>query len=111
MSNVISINQQQFGTEVLQSPMPVVVDFYATWCPPCRMLAPMLDKFSNEFAGRIKFVKINSDEEPELSNRYDVTGLPTIMLVENGKVIGKFAGLPKEDSFRDELARWVSAVN
>ncbi len=109
MSHVKRIDEQQFNAEVLQSDLPVVVDFYADWCPPCRMLAPILDRLAIDFAGKIKFVKVNSDEEPQLASRYNVTGLPTIMLVDGGQTVGQFAGLPQEEAFRNALQKWVDS--
>ena len=111
MSNVIHVNQQQFESEVLESNLPVVIDFYADWCPPCRALGPIIDRLAEEFSGRIKFIKINSDEEPELAKRFQVTGLPTLVFVRQGKVEGQAAGLPQEDALRSDLARWVEVEN
>lgn len=109
MSAVSHVNRQQFQQEVLESDLPVVVDFYASWCPPCRALSPILDRLAREFSGQIKFVKVNSDEEPDLAGSYDVTGLPTLVLIEDGKVRGKIAGLPQEAAFRAELRKWVGS--
>lgn len=64
---------------------------------------------AGEFAGKIKFVKVNSDEEPQLASRYNVTGLPTIMLVDHGQTLGQFAGLPDEQAFRNELQKWLDS--
>ena len=111
MSNVIHVNQQQFQLEVLQSEIPVLVDFYATWCPPCRALGPILDRLAEEFAGQIKFVKVNSDEESALASEYDVTGLPTVVFIEGGKKVGQFSGLPQEDALREQLAKWAESRN
>lgn len=109
MSNVIHVNQQQFETEVRESDLPVLVDFYATWCPPCRALGPILDRLAAEFEGKIKFVKVNSDEEPGLATEFEVTGLPTLVFVDDGEVVGQFSGLPPEDVLRSELSRWVQS--
>lgn len=109
MSSVIHVNKQEFQKEVVQSQLPVVVDFYASWCPPCRALSPVLDRLAKEFSGQIKFVKVNSDEEPELTESFGVTGLPTLVLLEGGKVRGKIAGLPQEGAFRGELRKWVGS--
>ena len=111
MSNVISkvlpINSESFQAEVLDSPTLVVVDFYASWCPPCRALSPVLDRFANEYAGRIKFVKINSDEEPGLAEAYEVSALPTLVFIKDGEVVGNAVGLPPEQDLRTELNQWV----
>lgn len=108
MSKVLPVNQQNFQAEVLQSELPVVVDFYATWCPPCRMLTPILERLATEFDGQIRFVKINSDEEPQLAGHYNVTGLPTIVLFDRGNHVAQFAGLPQEDAFRGQLKQWLA---
>jgi thioredoxin 1 len=110
MSKVIHVGRQDFSAQVLQSPTPVVLDFYASWCPPCRALGPILDQLSEEFAGRIRFVKINSDEEPELAEAYNITALPTLVFVEQGETVGQFAGLPQASQLRQELEKWLQAV-
>ena len=107
MSNVQSVTQETFQSEVLQSDLPVLVDFFASWCPPCRMLSPIFDRLADEFAGQIKFVKIDSDEEPQLSESYNVTGLPTLVFIDRGNHAGQFSGLPSEAMLRDELQRWL----
>ena len=109
MSHVKSVTRDSFQSEVLDSDLPVIVDFYASWCPPCKMLAPMLDQLAVEFDGQIKFVKVNSDEEPSLAESFNVTGLPTIVFIENGEHAGQFAGLPQEEMFRNELLDWLNS--
>jgi len=108
MSNVIIVNQQTFQSEVLASKIPVIVDFYATWCPPCRALSPILDRLAVEFDGRVKFVKVNSDEQPGLAAQYKVAALPTLVLVEGGKTIHHSAGLPGEDELRVYLNEQIA---
>lgn len=107
MSSVLSVTQDSFASQVLQSPQPVVVDFYATWCPPCRALSPILDRLASEFDGQIRFVKINSDDEPELADRYQVTSLPTVLLLDGGEIRGQFSGLPPEAQLRQQLRQWL----
>ncbi len=109
MSEVLHLNQEQFEDEVLHSEIPVIVDFFANWCPPCRRLGPILDRLADEFTGQIRFVKINSDEEPVLAEMFHVTGLPTIVFIEDGKNVGQLVGLPEEAAFRDELRKWVDS--
>ena len=109
MSSVIPISGPEFQAQVLQSDLPVVVDFYADWCPPCRRLGPILDRLAVEFAGKVKFVKINSDQEPALAEQYNVTALPTVIFVDGGQVVGQFAGLPQEEGLRSELTKWYQA--
>jgi thioredoxin 1 len=111
MSQLQQINASNFEAEVINSRLPVLIDFYADWCPPCRRLAPILDRLSTEFAGRINFVKVNSDEEGELASSFGVTGLPTLVFMENGEVVGQFAGLPPEKELKDELIKWLDNLN
>jgi thioredoxin len=111
MSQLQQITGADFQTEVLGSKLPVVIDFYADWCAPCRMLGPILDRMSQQFAGRLKFVKINSDHEAAIANSFDVTGLPTLVFMEKGKVVGQFTGLPPEKELKDELTRWLDILD
>jgi thioredoxin len=108
MSNLKQISQNEFEAEVIQSDLPVVVDFYADWCAPCRQLGPILDRLSAEFSGQIKFVKINCDDEQELAAAFEVTGLPTLAFIDQGQRVGQFAGLPPESELRLELQNWLS---
>jgi len=98
------ITTQEFENKVLRSPEPVLVDFHATWCMPCRMLAPVLEKLSQEFAGRVKFVKVNVDEEYALAATYEVSGVPTLKLFQNGVCVETWVGLrpPREIQARLE---------
>lgn len=107
MSKVIQIGREEFENEVTKSEVPVLIDFFATWCPPCRALGPILDRLAEEFDGQIKFVKVDSDEEPELSAEFDVRGLPTMVFMDKGNNVGQFAGLPEEEALRGELSKWI----
>ena len=109
VSQVSAVTTDTFESEVLRSDLPVVVDFYADWCPPCRLLAPVLRRLSEDFAGEIKFVKINSDEEPLLAEAFDVASLPTVVLIENGRPVDQFAGVPEEEALRKQLVEWIES--
>ena len=109
MSKPINVSQNEFQSEVMESEIPVLVDFHATWCPPCRALGPILDRLAAEFAGQVKFVKINSDEEQQLANRFNVTGLPTVVFIDDGENLGQFAGLPKDDALREKIQEWIAS--
>jgi thioredoxin len=101
--NVKRIGQDQFEAEVVQAGSPVVVDFYATWCGPCKRLAPMLDELAGQFSGRIKFVKVNVDESPELSRRFQIEGIPTLLFFKDGKLVDRSVGLPSADALKSRL--------
>ncbi|HOW66120.1 MAG TPA: thioredoxin [Candidatus Paceibacterota bacterium] len=101
-------NSEQFDQEVVQSKIPVLVDFFATWCGPCRMLTPVLESVSKEFEGRAKVVKVDIDESPELAARYGITAVPTLLLFAGGKVVDKAMGFQSPKQLADMLNR-VSA--
>lgn len=93
----ITLDKENFACEVLDSDKPVLVDFWAEWCGPCRMLAPVVAEIAEDFAGRIKVGKVNIDEEPELANKYRVEFIPTLILFKNGKPESTSTGyVPKE---------------
>jgi len=101
--NVTRIDEREFETKVIHSARPVVVDFYATWCGPCKVLSPMLDKLAGSFTNEIKFVKINVDEAPDLSQRLEIQGYPTLLFFKNGMVVGGVAGLLPPDTLKARL--------
>jgi thioredoxin len=98
------ITDATFDQEVLRSSQPVMVDFWAPWCGPCRMVDPILEKFAREFAGRLRVAKVNVDENPQLQQRYGVTGIPTMLLVKNGQIVDRWTGALPEPAMRSRLS-------
>lgn len=87
MSRVPQVSRPSFDQDVLQSPLPVLVDFYADWCGPCRMLSSMLDRLSGEYAGRVKILKVNVDTEPQLAEEYRVESTPLLVFFAEGRPV------------------------
>ena len=108
-TKVNQINETDFESEVLKAAIPVLVDFYADWCGPCKMVAPTMEKLSEEYVGRVKFVKINVDENQELSSKYDIMSIPTAMLFKNGTVEASIIGAYPEAAYRQRLEHALSA--
>jgi thioredoxin 1 len=98
MGNAIAVNDQNFDVEVLQSGVPVLVDFWAPWCGPCRAVAPTVDAIAQEFGARIKVVKLNTDEAGEVAMKYAVNSIPTLMVFKGGNEVERVLGnRPKAD--------------
>ena len=90
------VNDKNFTIEVLQSDLPVLVDFWATWCGPCKSIGPVIEELSKEYAGRVKVAKLNVDENPATPSQYGVRGIPTLILFKEGKVLEQIVGaVPK----------------
>ena len=110
MSVVYHTSAQNFERDVLNSPVPVLVDFYADWCGPCRMLAPTLDRLAVEFSGKARIVKVNVDEEPELASQFNVSSIPNLTFITGGEVVGQSAGAPPEAALRRALSQLTTSV-
>ncbi len=97
MAKPVHVTLQDFAEKVLQSTVPVVVDFWATWCGPCRMLAPVIEALADDYDGKVQFAKLDVDEYPDLSQAYGVQGIPTLILFAGGLEVNRFVGyMPKE---------------
>ena len=93
----ITLTKENFKTEVLESTLPVLVDFWASWCGPCRMIAPTVEEIAKEYEGKIKVGKVNVDDEGDLASEYDIMYIPTLIVFKNGKVTNVSNGLKRKD--------------
>ena len=107
-AGVKHITQGEFAGEVTRCATPVVADFYATWCGPCRILSPLLDKVAGGYPDRIKFVKINVDESPGLAQNFSVQAIPTLIFFKDGKVADRLTGLPEEADLKARLDKFAA---
>jgi len=110
MKPTIEINENNFETEVLKSTQPVLVDFWAEWCGPCKMLAPALDEIAVEQAGRVKVAKVNVDTNPELATRFGVQSIPTLLYFANGEVRNQTIGAVSKKAILSNLAKLTVAA-
>jgi thioredoxin 1 len=100
---VIQVNESDFDSTVIRSEVPVFVDFYADWCGPCNMIAPTIEALSEEYAGKVKFVKINVDNNQQLAMKYDIMSIPTSMLFENGTVKDSLIGAYPASAYKQRI--------
>jgi thioredoxin 1 len=102
-AGVQNVNAESWDKEVLQSQKLVMVDFWATWCAPCRIIAPTVEELAKEYKGRAKFVKVNTDENSDLASRYNIRGIPTLMFIKNGQVVDQIVGAVPKSQLKAKL--------
>ena len=100
---IVEITQQNFETEVAASAVPVLLDFWASWCGPCRMLSPVVDELAEKYDGKVKFGKVNVDEQPRLAMNYSVESIPTLLLFKDGRPVDKSVGVVPKSSIEQML--------
>jgi thioredoxin 1 len=110
VSEPIHVTDAEFENKVIQSDIPVVVDFWAPWCGPCKMVAPTLDKLAKEQAGKILIAKVNTDENPDWATRYGVQGIPTMLLFSAGKIVHRQVGALPEPMLRELVTQFLAVL-
>jgi thioredoxin 1 len=109
--NTKKLTNDNFDREVLASPIPVVVDFWAAWCGPCRIVAPVIDALSVEFADRAQVGKLNIDENPEIASRYYIQAIPALLFFQNGEVVDRVVGVAPQTVLSEKLAALLPQAN
>ena len=107
MENVTSINDSNFESEVVNSSIPVVVDFWATWCGPCRKLSPVVDEIAQAYEGKVKFVKVNVEESIETAKKYSISGLPSLLIFKNGEAVERMTGLMPKSTIISNVEKHI----
>lgn len=102
----IALSQQNFDSEVINSSIPVLVDFWAPWCGPCKMIAPVVEELAREYQGKVKIVKLNTDENLTIASKYQITSIPTLMIFKSGKPVQRIIGFKS----RNELKKVIDSV-
>jgi thioredoxin 1 len=111
LNEPVHVTDESYEKTVLQSPIPVIVDFWAPWCGPCKMVAPILDKFAKEFEGKLLVAKINTDENQQWMMQYGIQGIPTMLFVANGKIVHRQVGALPERMLRDTVTQFLETVS
>ncbi|MDD3012198.1 MAG: thioredoxin [Candidatus Gastranaerophilales bacterium] len=107
MSNAIEVTDASFEQEVKNSSVPVLVDFWAPWCGPCRKIAPVIDEIAEEFQNRIKVVKLNTDENIKTAQEYSISGIPSILIFKNGEAVERLVGLMQKTSLQSSIEKYI----
>ncbi len=107
---MMEVNESNFEGEVLKSDKPVVVDFWAPWCMPCNILAPVFEKVSGEYNGKVKFAKLNTDENPNIAAKYGVFSIPTMLFFHNGEVVDGLIGAVPESVLKEKIEEFLKKV-
>jgi thioredoxin 1 len=102
---IVTLTQENFAQQVLQSPAPVLVDFWAEWCGPCKMIGPLLDELADEYSGKIKIGKVNIDEQQALATQYGIRAIPTLLLINKGQVAEQMVGAKSKRDLKASLDR------
>jgi thioredoxin 1 len=103
MAEVKAVSKESWDADVLQATGVVMIDFWAEWCGPCRLVSPIVDELAKEYSGRVRIMKLNTDENPEVAGRYQIMGIPTLMFFKDGKVVDKLVGALSKAQYKEKI--------
>lgn len=103
MSKPVEVNEAKFDEMVLKAKIPVLVDFWAPWCGPCRMVAPLIDELANEYEGKVSFMKLNVDDSPKIASKYGVMSIPALIIFKNGQPVSNLVGFRPKPEFKKNI--------
>lgn len=103
MGNIVDLTSETWEAEVIKSTGPVMVDFWAEWCGPCKMIAPVIEELAQEYNGRLKVCKLNTDNNPDISSKFQIMGIPSLLFFKDGEVIDKVVGAASKKQFKEKI--------
>ena len=107
MSNALEVNDSNFETEVKNCTTPVLVDFWAPWCGPCRKISPIIDDIASEYEGKVKVVKVNTDENMKLTQEFSISGIPSLLIFKNGEAVERLVGLMQKNQLISNIEKYL----
>ncbi len=103
MGKIVNVTSETWDAEVMKSSEPVMVDFWAEWCGPCKMIAPAIEELAQEYDGKLKVCKLNTDNSPDISSQFQIMGIPSLLFFKNGEVIDKIVGAASKKQFKEKI--------
>ncbi len=100
---IVTLNKDNFKSEVEESDLPVIIDFWADWCMPCRMMAPVFEELSKDYDGKMKFARLDTDHDPELASRYNIQGIPALVITKAGTEVDRIVGFGPKDTIKSKI--------
>ena len=107
---MLELNIDNFETEVTNSETPVIIDFWASWCAPCQMMGPIFEELSKDYTGKLKFAKLSTEESPDLATKFNITGIPCLIITKQGKEIDRIVGFSPKETMKEKIDAILSKI-